>query len=834
MQGILSDLRFALRTIQRGPLFAIVAILSLTLGIGANTAIFTLMDQLMLRLLPVKDPEQLVMLFQEGPHNGSNMGSRMHSYPLYQDFQQRAEPFSEALCRRLVATSVSVEGQTERVDAEMVSGNFFTMLGVKAATGRVFNSQEDDRTYQGHPVAVISYDYWATRFAGDPKVVGKKILVNNYPMTIVGVSAAGFNGLDPAVSPQIRVPILMEPVLVPEWPWLHMDDRRTRWVQIFARLKPGYTAESALAPVRVMYSQIRQYESTLPAANKWTPYDRTNFLKGGIKIEPAATGYSQLRNSFSKALVVLMCMVGLVLLIACANVANLMIARAFARQKEIAVRLSLGASRGQLVRQLMVESLLLSSAGGVGGVVLAIVMTRFLLKMIPSSGNTLLINADPDWRILLFALGLTVATSVLFGLIPALRASRPDLWSTLKDAMGSIAGTGGSLLLRKSLVTAQVALSFLLLFGAGLFVRSLQNLKGAETGFHDMGNMVTFRIAPGLNGYDAPRTVQLYADLLENIRSTPGVQSAGFASVALLSGDEWDSSTSVEGHQVKDGEDMQAFKNSLSPGYFSTLGIPILDGRDFDRRDIKDNSKVAIVNQKFAKHFFGNQSAVGRHLGNGVGPDIKLDTEIIGVVADTLYEGPREGVRRQVFIVNYGNYGVTFYVRTGLNSASAMSLMRDQVKKLDAAMPVFEMKTLAGQLDETLLTERLIALLSAGFGLLATLLASIGLYGVMAFAVARRTKEMGVRMALGASRGSVIWLVMKEVVMLLVIGLVIGIPTAIGLGRYVTAQLYGVTANDPWIAAVTVIILGLVSAAAGLIPARRASRIDPILALRYE
>ncbi len=835
MQGFLSDLRFAVRAIRRGPLFAIIAILSLTLGIGANTAIFTLMDQLMLRMLPIKDPDQLVMLFQSGPHNGSNMGSRMHSYPLYQDFQQKAEPFSEVLCRRLVATSVSIEGQTERVDAEMVSGNYFSMLGVKAAAGRVFNSQEDDRTYQGHPVAVLSHDYWATRFAGDPKVVGKKILVNNYPMTIVGVSAPGFNGLDPAVSPQIRVPILMKPVIVPEWPWVYMDDRRTRWVQVFARLKPGYTAESAQVPLKVMYSQIRQYEATLPAANKWTPFSRANFLKGNINVERAATGYSQLRNSFSTALIVLMCMVGLVLLIACANVANLMIARAFARQKEIAVRLSLGASRGQLVRQLMVESLLLSFAGGVLGIGLAFLMTQGLLKMIPASNNNaLLLSAEPDLRILGFSLALTFLTSILFGLIPALRASRPDLWSTLKDAMGSIAGTGGSLLLRKGLVTAQVALSFLLLFGAGLFVRSLQNLKAAETGFKDMESMVTFQLSPALNGYDDPKASLFYQSLLENIRAVPGIQSAATAGVSLLSGDEWDSSVSVEGHQAKDGEDMQAFMNSLSPNYFATMGIPILEGRDFDRRDIKEDSKVVIVNQKFARHYFGNQSAVGRHLGRGGGPDTKLDTEIIGVVADTLYEGPREGVRRQAFVPNWGKSGVSFYVRTPMAAASAMALLRDQVKKLDPAMPVFEMKTLATQLDQTLLTERLIALLSAGFGLLATLLASIGLYGVMAFAVARRTKEMGVRMALGAERSAVIWLVMKEVLMLLGIGLAIGIPTAIGLGRYVSAQLYGVKASDPWIAVATVAVLAFVSVLAGLIPARRASRIDPILALRYE
>jgi predicted permease len=834
MTSLWLDLRFSLRAIRRSPLFASVAILSLALGIGANSAIFTLMDQLMLRQLPIKNPQQLVMLFQRGTHNGNNMGSRMHSYPLYQDIQQKAVPFSEVLCRRLVAVSISVYNQTERVGAEMVSGNFFTMLGVTAAAGRLFNSQDDDRVFQGHPVVVLGYDYWKTRFNRDPNVVGKKILVNNYPMTIVGVSAAGFAGLDPAVSPQIRVPIQMKPAVVPEWFWLDPSDRRSRWVQVFARLKPGYTAESARPPLQALFHQVREYEATLPAAKSWSAYSRDQFLRGTIHIEKAATGYSQLRNSFSTALVVLMGMVGLVLLIACANVANLLIARAFARQKEIAVRLSIGASRGQLVRQLLVESMVLSFAGGLAGVILAMAMTRGLLALVPAEGDPLLIRPEPDLRILLFTLALTFLTGLIFGLLPALRASRPDLWTTLKDAMGSIAGPGGSLFLRKGLVAAQVALSFLLLFGAGLFVRSLLNLKAVDTGFRDLDNLVTFQLSPALNGYDEPRAVHFYGQLLDNVRAIPGVKSAALASVALLHGDEWDSSTAVEGHQFKDGEDMQAFMNSISPGYFATMGIPIKEGRDFDQRDMKDNSKVAIVNEQFARHFFGEKSAVGRHLGRGGGPGSKLDVEIVGVSANSLYEGPREGVRRQVFIPNWGKQGVAFYVRAGIGSASAYGALRNEVKKLDASMPVYELKTLGAQLDETLLTERLIALLSAGFGFLATLLAAIGLYGVMSFMVARRTKELGVRMALGAQPASVIWLVMKEVLLLLALGLAAGIPAAMGLGRLVASQLYGIKASDPWIGGASVLLLILVACVAGLIPAQRASRIDPILALRYE
>ncbi len=707
------------------------------------------------------------------------------------------------------------------------------MLGVKPAIGRVFNSQEDDQVYQGHPVVVLSYDYWVSRFAREPGVIGRKILVNDSPMTIVGVSAAGFAGIDPAQAPQIRVPILMKPVMTPEWNWLRMDDRRARWVQVFARLKPGYTVESAAAPLQGLFTQIRTYEMTLPAAKDWSAFSRDRFMKGQLLVTSAAMGYSPLRNDFSTPLLVLMSMVGLVLLIACANVANLLIARGFMRQKEIAVRLSLGASRGRLVRQLLVESLVLSGAGGIVGLGLAFVLTRGLLALIPSDGQPLLIRPEPDVRILSFTLGLTCLTGIVFGLLPALRASRPDPWSTLKDTVGSIAGTGGSLFLRKGLVTAQVALSFLLLFGAGLFVRSLQNLQGTDTGVA-LDNLVTFQLSPALNGYDTPRAVQFYQSLLERLGSAPGVTSAGMAAVPILSGDEWDNSTSVEGHRPADGEDMQAFMNALSPGYFKTMKIPLLEGRDFARLDYRENSKVAIVNRRFADHFFKGTSAVGKHLGNGTGPKTKLDIEIIGVVADSLYEGPREGVRRQVFIPHYGSNSAVFYVRTTMPSSAAYSLVRNELKQQDAAMPVYALKTLEAQLDETLLTDRLIALLSAGFGLLATILASVGLYGVMAFVVARRRKELGIRLALGAQPGLVIWLVMREVLFLLAIGLAVGIPAAMLLGRYVSSQLYGIQAHDPVIAVSTTVLIALVSAAAGLIPAHRASRIDPILALRTE
>ena len=827
-----NDLKLAVRGLFRNPLFSIVAVMSLALGIGANTAIFTLIDQILLRKLPVKNPDELVMLYQSGPHSGSNMGQRAHSYPIYQEFQKRGEPLAEVMARRLADASVAIDNQTERIDIEMVSGNFFTMLGVGPAAGRVFNSQDDDQIYDGHPSVVLSYEYWTRRFANDPSAVGKKILVNNYPMTIVGVSAAGFAGVDPARSPQMRVPILMKPVIVPEWEWVKMSDERTRWVQVFARLKPGYTIETAQPALQGLFTQIRQHEMTLPGAKDWTQYMRDQFMKGQLKVEKANIGYSPLRNDFSTALMVLMAMVGLVLLIACANVANLLIARGFMRQREIAVRLSIGATRGQLVRQLLTESVLLSIIGGVIGVLLSVVLTRSLIAFIPQQ-QPLLIQPTPDLRILSFTFVLTLITGVVFGLLPALRASNPDQWATLKESVGSVAGSGGSLFLRKSLVSAQVALSFLLLFGAGLFVRSLQNLQTTDTGVQ-MDNLVTFRLSPALSGYDNERSVNFYRELHDRLRGSAGVTAAGYAAVPVLAGDEWDSTMSVQGHAAADGEDMQAFMNSLSPGYFASMGVKFLEGRDFVTLDEKKDAAVAIVNHKFAQHFFGDKSAVGQMIGFGSGPKTKFNIQVIGVVEDSLYEGPREGVRRQVFIPNWGRGSVTYYVRGTQASSGLFNMIRSEVKRLDAAMPVYDVKTVQGQLDETLLTDRLIALLSAGFGLLATVLASVGLYGVMAFIVARRRKEIGIRLALGAEPSGVLWIVMREVLILLSIGLGVGVPVAIGLGRYVSAQLYGIQPNDPWIAVATIVLLSFVSIAAGLIPAGRASRINPILALRYE
>ncbi len=835
MARILSDVKFALRNLRRSPLFVVVAVASLALGIGANTAIFTLMDQLMLRLLPVKGPQQLVLISFTEPHMGSNRGTRTSSYPMYQDFQKQAPAFSYVFCRLKAPLSITFGGQTERVDGELVSGNYFHALGVQPALGRVFTPEQDDRVYKGHPSAVLSYQYWATRFASDPSVVGQKILVNNFPLTIVGVSAAGFNGLDPVSSPQIRVPIQMKPLMTPGWD--DIGDRRSQWIQMFARMRPGYSVQSSQASLQPLFVQILHHELTEPDMRDIRPYMRDKFLARKVVVEPAGNGFSQARTSYGTALVVLMCMVGLVLLIACFNVANLLIARAVARQKEIAVRLAVGASRAQLLRQLLVESLMLSVAGGACGLLLSVAIVRGLLSFLPVGSAPLALKATPDPRILAFNAALALGTGLLFGLAPALQAMRLDLWSTLKDVVGAVSGTGSSVKLRKGLVMAQVAFSFLLLAGAGLFVKTLNNLKNANTGFRNIENLVTFQVDASLSGYPEARMEAYYRQALEGLRTLPGVTAAGTASVPILAGNEWDSGMSVEGHQAQDGEDMQAFMNGVSPGYWKAMGVRLLEGRDFDDRDTGEKFSVAIVNRAFATHFFGDCNPTGRHIGFGRGPRSKLNIEIVGMVEDSLYEGPREGVHRQVFVpFAQGGFpgAATFYVRTSMESKPMFAALRRKMAELDASMPLYSMKTVGEQLDETLGTERLIAILSAAFGVLATILAAIGLYGVMAFVVARRTKEIGLRMALGARRSEVVWMVLKESMLLVGVGLAAGVPASFLLNRYVSSQLYSVQPTDIWTALAALGILSAVAAGAGLLPARRASTIDPIIALRYE
>src|SRR5450755_4151408 len=835
MGNLGQDLRYAIRTFRKSPFFVAIAVLSLALGIGANTAIFTLVDQLLLRLLPVKDPQQLVLLWGRGPHYGSNNGNFKISYPMYQDFRDHNLVFSGMFCRWETSLSISSEGKTERVDGELVSGTYFPVLGVGAALGRVF-TPEDDKLPGGHPIAVISYRYWRSRFGGRPDVIGKKLLVDGYPLTIVGVSQAGFDGTDPGSSPQIRIPIMMEAQVSPQFAEFYsMKTRRGRWVNAFGRLKPDVTMTQAKAGLQPFFHQMLEMEVREKDFARAAPETRQRFLTMWMELIPASKGDSNLRRQFASPLLVLTAVVGLVLLIACANVANLLIARATARQKEIAIRLALGASRSRIVSQLLVESLMLALAGGAAGLALAVWMDKTLLNFLPTGDAPLILSTAPDWRILSFNLGVSLVTGIIFGLVPALQSTRPQLAGTLKDQVGSIVG-GTSVGLRKTLVAAQVSLSLLLLIGAGLFIRSLSNLKDLDPGFRT-ANLVGFAVDPPMNGYKPDRALDFYRRLRDGIDALPGVESSSLAIIPVLSGDEWDSSMAVEGFQHKPTEAPDPHMQFISPDYFKTMNVPILLGRDFRMTDGKGAPQVCIVNEKFARRFFKDGLAVGRHIGMGGDPGTKLDIEIIGVARDTKYESMRDEVPLEVYRPYHQMefvLGIYAYVRTARQPEQAFWSIRQVVNNLDPNLPVFQMKTIESQMEESLITERLVATLSTGFGILATLLAAIGLYGVMAYMVAQRTREIGVRMALGAASGDVLWLVMKDVVVLAGIGIAVDLPAAWALTRMVKSQLYGIQPNDMLTIVAATLGIACVALLPGYVPARKAVRVEPMIALRWE
>jgi predicted permease len=835
MGNLWQDLRFAARSFKKSPVFLAVAVLSLALGIGANTAIFTLVDQILLRLLPVKDPQQLVLLWGRGPHYGSNNGRYKLSYPMYEDFRGHNQVFSGMFCRWETSLSVSSEGRTERVDGELVSGTYFQVLGVGAALGRVL-TPDDDKVPGGHPIAVISYRYWQGRFGGSKDVIGKKLLVDGYPLTIVGVSRAGFDGTDPGSSPQIRVPIMMEAQLSPQFAESYsMKNRRGRWVNVFGRMKPGMTMTQAKAGLQPFFHQMLEMEVREKDFATAAPETKKAFLGMWMEVLPASKGDSELRHQFASPLLVLTALVGLVLLIACANVANLQVARATARRKEVAIRLALGASRSRIVSQLLVESLTLALAGGAAGLALAVWMDRALLNFLPSGDSPLTISTTPDWRVLAFNLGISLLTGILFGLAPALQSTRPNLAGTLKDQVGSIAG-GTAVGLRKTLVAAQVALSLLLLIGAGLFIRSLSNLKGLDPGFRTT-NLVGFAVDPPMNGYRPERSLDLYRRLRESLDALSGVESASLAVMPILAGNEWDSSMAVEGYQNKPTEAPDPHMQFVSPDYFKTMRIPVLLGRDFRMTDGRGAPMVCIVNEKFARRFFKSGLAIGKHIGMGGDPGTKLDIEIVGVVHDTKYESMRDDVPLEVYRPYHQMdfvIGMYAYVRTAHRPEQAFAGIRRVVNSLDPNLPIFQMKTIETQMEESLITERLVATLSSGFGTLATLLAAIGLYGVMAYIVAQRTREIGVRMALGASGRDVVKLVMRDVFILTGIGIGIGLPAAWGLSRMVSSQLYGIQPNDAMTIAAATLGIAFVALLAGYVPALRATRVDPMRALRWE
>jgi len=847
MASASNDLKFALRSFKKSPVFTAVAVLSLALGIGANTAIFTLLDQILLRLLPVKDPRQLVLLTMKGFHYGGNWGANALSFPMYRDFKANNKVFTEMFCRFPYRVSLGYNGQTERIAGELVSGTYFPTLGVGAAIGRTF-TPEEDRTPNGHPQVMLSYDYWKTRFAGDRSIVGKNVAVNSHNYTVIGVAEQGFDGVELGYTTQIFIPVMMRAQVIANSDQLDFNNRRQRWVNVFGRLKPGVSAEQAKASLQPFFHGILEMEVKEAEFKNASADVRDRFLKNIIDVLPGSQGRSYLRRQLTTPLWVLMALTGGVLLIACANVASLLIARATSRQKEIAIRLAMGAGRFRIMRQLMVESLLLSAGGASLGLVLALWTDRLLLAFLPPDTTSLKLSTTPDLRILLFTGAVALLTGIVFGLLPALQCTKPDVAPTLKDTVGGIVGGRASVRFRKGLVAAQVTLSLLLLVGAGLFIRSLRNLRDMGPGFAT-GNLMAFNVDPSLNGYDAERAKIFFRQLTDQINGIPGVHDVGLASMRILEDNEWDQWVTIEGyHPAKSNDTPDPYMNAIGPGYLATMGVPILAGRDFTPKDtqyVQHGEKpeytapvVVLVNEKFAKRYFRSAgNAIGRHVGFGIDTTTKMDMEIVGVFKDIKYTNLRDEIPIQMclpYLASKFMGGMTIYVRTTMDADQFFGAVRRKVRALDSNLPLYGMRTLDDQIAKSLLVERLIASLSTVFGFLATLLAIIGLYGVMAFTVARRTREIGIRMALGAFQTHVIWMVMREVLALVSIGIVAGLAGAIGLTRLVQAQLYGITAHDPATLALAAMALAGVGCAAGYIPALRASRVDAMQALRYE
>jgi putative ABC transport system permease protein len=832
-EAVLQDSAYVLRQFSKAPLFALTCILTLALGIGANAAIFTLVDQLILRLLPVKDPQQVAGLVAQGAYFGSNMGKNVLSYTMYQTIRDQNQVFSLMMCRRPMPFTVTFHSESDVVNGEIVSGNYFPLLGIKAAAGRVFDSN-DDLHPNGNPVIVISYAYWETKFGGSKQILGSKLLVNNFPLTIIGIAQPGFDGLEPGLPAQIFVPVMMTQALFARLDFSNMFDPRIRWVNVYGRLKPGMTLERAQAGLQPLFHQILQAEVQQPGFAHATDYKK-QYLKMWLKVTPGGQGNSTLRQQYEKPLFVLMGVTGFVLLIACANLASLLAARGVARQKEIAVRLAIGSSRSRIIQQLLTESLLLALLGGSAGIGLAVAIARSLLAFLPENGSGYAISTSPDLRVLIFVVGLSVLTGFIFGLIPALQAANPNIGDALKAKAGAFSGGAAQIRFRKLLVASQISLSLLLLIGAGLFIRSLANLREVNPGFQTK-NLVQFDMDLGSIGYDEARAHAFYNELETRLRHLPGAEGAGVALNPVLADSDWESTVRIPGHVNKPGNDNWSYVNRVSSGYFEALGIHVLSGRTFRDSDTVDTPKVVVVSQTFARHFFGKRPAIGQWVGRGFDPSTPIDMQIVGIVNDIEYQDLRERDSRELYLcASQGReMGTTVYLSAKGDPRNLLASARGVVHEMEPKAPVTNMKTVEHQLEDSLVTERMIASLSLGFTVAALALAVIGLYGVMAYMATQRSREIGIRIALGAQFGNVIGLVMREVIFLIAAGIAIAVPLALGLARLIRSELYGIEPTDPISIGVAALLLSAIALLAGFVPARRAAIADPLKVLRYE
>jgi predicted permease len=840
---VYQDIRYALRMLAQNRAFAAVAVLSLALGIGANTAIFTLIDYVVLRALPARAPEQLVVLARnpEKPSTSFN-------FPDYRYIRDHNQSYQDVMASgegRALAFAVPAEKGTsaEVVPVAQVSGNYFSVLGVPAAIGRLFTPQ-DNVNEGAHPYVVLSWDLWQRRFGGDPKVLGRGITLNGVPFTVIGVAARGFHGIAVGNHSDVFMPIVMMPSVNP--PARGWNTRHWWWLNVMARLKPGVPMPSAASELNVLWQQILKAD---PEYKPPPAYDRDAEKFNRMTVLPGSGGWSYFRVQFSRPLTVLMIVVGLVLLIACANVANLLLARAASRQKEIAVRLAIGAGRARLIRQLLLETLVVSVLGGLAGLLFAWWGVQALLGLMPKRAIPLDLYLTPDPRVLGFAFLASLITGIICGLAPALQSTRPNLVSSLKNETPTARRSAFDL--RRGLVIIQVATSLLLLIGAGLFVRSLGNLQTLDPGFV-RERVLLVNINPQASGYKGQRLRDYYETLLAKTRTWPEVRSASLASITPLGGSRWNSDIRVEGYEFKPNEKPYVDFNSVSPRFFETLGIPIIAGRDFrdqdnpaftpdpkpkpDPADEVTGPRVIIVNESFAKKFFAGRPPLGAHVCRDDKFKMEEAYEIIGVVKDVRYFGVREATEPMIYVAVWrdGASARQLLVRTAAEPERIISAIRREAASLDSAIPVLQSLTMSEQFDNNISQERMLTTLCGFFGALALLLAAVGLYGVMAQSVARRVREIGIRMALGAERGEVLWLVLREATIMVGLGALVGLPAAFGLTRLLTTYLFGLTPQDPLSIGGSVLVLLAVTALAGFIPALRATRVDPMVALRYE
>jgi predicted permease len=816
------------------PLVSLVAIVSLSLGIGANTAIFSIFHQMLLRALPVQEPERIVNLSAPGPKPGSQSSNQagtiedVFSYPMFRDLEKAQTMFAGIAAHRLFSANLAARDQTMSAEGLLVSGSYFPLLGVRPALGRLL-TPGDDRVLNESHVVVLSHTYWQTRFGLDPSILNESLIINGQVMTIVGVAQSGFDGTTLGSKPQVFVPITMRGQM--QSGFASFDNRRNYWAYLFARLKPGVSLEQAQAVLNGQYQSIvNNVEAPLQKGMSETTMKR--FRAKSIIVKPGMRGQSNVSGEVEMPLRLLLGVAAFVLIIACANVANLLLARSAARASEMAVRLAIGASRPQLVRQLLTESLLLAALAGVAGVVVARWTLHLIESLLPAEAAAT-VQFSLEIPALLFTAAVTLGTGLFFGLFPALHTTRPDLITALKDQAGQPSGARSAARFRSGLATAQIALSLALLVAAGLFTRSLVNISRVDLGLK-VDNVATFGVSPVLNGYTPQRSLQLFARLEDEIAAMPGVTGVTCALVPLLTGSNWGSDVAVQGYKAGPDTDMNARYNEIGPGYFRTLGVPLMSGREFTRADGATAPKVAIVNEAFADKFNLGHDAVGKRIGNR---GAELDTEIIGLVQNAKYHEVKDAVPplffrpfRQDDQIGY----LTFYVRTALVPEQLLPQLAKAVARIDPNLPVENLRTMPQQVRENVFLDRMISVLSTAFACLATLLAAVGLYGVLAYTVAQRTREIGLRMALGASPSRVRSMVLRQVVMMTLVGGLIGISLAASLGRYAESLLYQLKGADPVVMVAASIVLALVSMAAGLIPAHRASKVDPMQALRHE